>query len=150
MASDAPEARAGLAHLTTLVTRVAEAGRLCVSVPLAVTMIHAAGSGVTLTLINTPLEARDPKLATVMREAILAAVLTGEKTRSANAHREKAHDVDGAERAATRAVGMRAVLRDTEDVLSPGERQLMAEWLDRIAQTAADAKVRAPKRGRGR
>src|ERR671916_1649237 len=59
-----------------LVQRVAEAGRLRVGVENAVQMIHAAGLGVTLTLIGTRPEERDPALSGATREAILAAVTT--------------------------------------------------------------------------
>lgn len=125
--SEAPEAREGEALLTALVTRVAEAGRLRVTVPLAVKMIHAAGCGVTLALIGAPSEARDPRLSSVMREAVLDATLAEEAIAK----------VEGAERIAARAVGLRAVLKDAV-VLSPGERQLMEEWLDRMAEGHRD------------
>src|ERR671921_1165691 len=61
-----------------LVSRVAEAGRLRVEVERAARMIHAAGSGVTLALIGTEPEDRDPALSEATREAILAAVTTDE------------------------------------------------------------------------
>ena len=125
-ASDLPEAREGLAHLTMLVTRVAEAGRLRVSVPLAVKMIHAGGCGATFALIGTPAAARDPQLSNAMRESVLSAILSGESTR----------DVKGG--VAPRAVALRAVLNEADGVLSPGEMQLMGEWLDRISDPAED------------
>src|SRR5918997_424806 len=59
-----------------LVRRVAEAGRLRVGVESAAAMIHAAGSGVTLALIDTRPEERDPALSEAIREAILATVTT--------------------------------------------------------------------------
>src|SRR5256885_16987873 len=64
----------GVALLQELVARVAEAGRLRVDVARATDLIHAAGTGVTLTLAAIPPEARDPRLSETMREAILAAV----------------------------------------------------------------------------
>jgi AcrR family transcriptional regulator len=141
IASEGPEARAGQAWLTALVTRVAEAGRLRMSVPLAVKIIHAAGCGVTLTLITMPPEARDPKVATAMRQVVFASILAG----------EKAFGAEGTGRISARAVSLRAVLSEADDVLSAGERQLMAEWLDRIVETADEgAMAHAPKRGRGR
>ena len=95
-----------------LVSRVAEAGRLRVSVERAARMIHAAGSGVTLTLISTEPGERDPALSVATREAILAAVT------------------------ANRAVALNAVLFEAEAGLTPGEQALLSEWLDRIADPA--------------
>ncbi len=62
--------------LRGLVRRVAEAGRLRVGVERAARMIHASGVGVTLTLIGTEREDRDPALSEITREAVLAAVTT--------------------------------------------------------------------------
>ena len=110
-----------------LVQRVAEAGRLRVGVERAVRMIHAAGSGVTLTLIGTKPGDRDPALSEATREAILAAVTTDEPD-------GKATEGDGPDRVASRAVTLKAVLSEAE--LTPGERALLSEWLDRIADPA--------------
>ena len=112
-----------------LVSRVAEAGRLRVGVERAVGMIHAAGSGVTLALIGTEPKDRDPALSEATREAVLAAVTTdgpdGEATGG-----------DGRDRAANRAVALKAVLSEAEAGLTPGERALLSELLDRIADPA--------------
>ena len=107
-----------------LVRRVAEAGRLRVGVERAADMIHAAGSGVTLTLIGAEPEDRDPGLSEATREAILAAVITDEIT---GVEDESAGDG----RVANRAVALKAVLSETTG-LTPGERALLSEWLDRI------------------
>jgi AcrR family transcriptional regulator len=53
----------GVALLQGLVARIAEAGRLRVDVAHATDLIHAAGTGVTLTLAATPPEERDPRLS---------------------------------------------------------------------------------------
>lgn len=141
LTADGPEALAGEAHLTALVTRVAEAGRLRMSIPLAVKLIRAAGCGVTLTLIATPPEQRDPKLATKMRDAVFAAILADEKPLGSTT-----------EGLATRAVSLRVVLNEAEDILSAGERQLMAEWLDRMVEPADEGRTKkaAAKRKRER
>ncbi len=73
-AVNAQAARDGAAILHGLVARAAEAGRLRVSVPHAAHLIAAAGEGVTLSLIATPPEARDPRLSAAMREAVIAAI----------------------------------------------------------------------------
>jgi AcrR family transcriptional regulator len=112
-----------------LVSRVAEAGRLRVEVQRAARMIHAAGSGVTLTLIGTEPEERDPALSEATREAVLAAVTT-------DGPDEEATGGDDCGRAANRAVALKAILPEAEEELTPGERALLSEWLDRIADPA--------------
>jgi AcrR family transcriptional regulator len=123
--TDAPEARDGYARLEALVSRVAESGQLRVSVPRAARLIHAGACGVTLSLISTPPEDRDLSLSDAMREAVFAAILT--------ATAPTAKVTNGLDRMAARAVALRAVLAETSDVLSAGERQLLGEWLDRLA-----------------
>jgi AcrR family transcriptional regulator len=128
-------AREGEAHLHALVARVAAAGRLRVGVPHAARLIAAGGNGVTLALLATPPEARDPRLSDAMREAVLDAVITAGSPDAAP-RVERA-----AERVAARAVALRAMLAEAPDAarqaLSPAERQLLGEWLDRLA--GADA-----------
>jgi AcrR family transcriptional regulator len=115
---------AGILH--GLVQRVAEAGRLRVGVERAVGMIHATGMGVTLTLIDTEPEDRDPGLSEATREAVLAAVTTDGLDGAAA-------EADGRDRAASRAVSLKAMIPETGADLTPGERALLSEWLDRIA-----------------
>src|SRR5690606_2365438 len=62
--------------LARLVHRVAAAGRLAVPEERAARLVHAAGCGTVLTLIGTPEGERDLELATVAREAVLAAITT--------------------------------------------------------------------------
>ena len=112
-----------------LVQRAAEAGRLRVGVERAAQLIHAAGVGVTLTLLGTEREDRDPALSETTREAVLAAVTT-------DGADEAATPRDGRSRAATRAVALKAVLSEAEAGLTPGEQALLSEWLDRIADPA--------------
>src|SRR5437763_15702792 len=69
-----PVIHEGVAVLQGLVARIAEAGRLRVDVAHATDLIHAAGTGVALTLAATPPEERDPRLSETMREAILTAI----------------------------------------------------------------------------
>ncbi|GAB3228188.1 TetR/AcrR family transcriptional regulator [Glycomyces halotolerans] len=106
-------------RLLLLVERVAEAGRLAVSVLTAARMIRAAGTGVTLSLIGTPPEDRDPDLSRRLREATIGAI-TG-------APAAEAPDF------AARAAGLKAVLGDAEHLVSAGERALLGELLDRLA-----------------
>ncbi|HEX8432397.1 MAG TPA: TetR/AcrR family transcriptional regulator [Longimicrobium sp.] len=123
--ASASAAREGIEVLRGLVARIAEAGRLRVSVAEATRLIHAAGSGVTLSLLAMPAEARESSLSETMREAVLAAVTVPNGPPA---------DPPGAARVATRAVALRAVLDEGSEVLSPAESHLLGEWLDRLAE----------------
>jgi AcrR family transcriptional regulator len=114
-----PAAREAEAMLRGIVERVAEAGRLRVSVERAARLAHAAGMGVVLNLIATPEGERDPELSTTAREMVLTRILTdsAEPSRS---------DLAG------RAIALRAGLAGAT-VLTDAERVLLAEWLDRVA-----------------
>ncbi len=126
---DAPAVREGFTSLLTLVSRVAEAGRLRVSVPHAAELIAAAGQGVTLSLIAKPPEARDPRLSAALCEAVIAAIATAPTPAS------PAQLIPGPGRVAARAVALRAVLAEAPAALSPAERRLLDEWLDRLSAT---------------
>jgi AcrR family transcriptional regulator len=120
----------GVALLRALVARIAEAGRLRVDVAHATDLLHAAGTGVTLTLAATPPEERDPRLCETMREAMLTAITVPVSAETAN---EGADTAPAAERVAVHAVALRALLTEAPNVLSPAERQLLNDWLDRLA-----------------
>ena len=138
-AASAPGRRDGEAILHRLVTRIAEAGRLRVSVPHAARMIAAAGEGVTLSLIATPAGERDLRLSVAMREALLAAI-----TFAPTADDDASDMSPGPGRVAARAATLAAVLAEASPgVLSPAEGHLLAEWLDRLAGAGA---CRAPDR----
>jgi AcrR family transcriptional regulator len=120
----------GVALLQGLVARVAEAGRLRVDVAHATDLLHAAGTGITLTLAATPPAERDPRLSETMREAILTAITVPD---SAEAPDEAHGPAPAAERVAVHAVALRTLLTDAPTVLSPAERQLLNDWLDRLS-----------------
>lgn len=124
--ADAPAKREGEAILLKQVSRIAEAGRLKVSVPHAARLITSAGKGVVLSLIATAPADRDPGLPNSMCDAILGAIVTD--TQADQPRESKSHS-----RVAARAVALRAVLAEAPDVLSSAEQQLMGEWLDRLA-----------------
>ena len=109
---------AGLAVLARRVHRVARAGRLRVAEERAVDLIHACGTGTVLALITKPPETRDD-LAAAAREAVMAAILDESRVEA------------GA--TAAMATGLRANLNDMPD-LTPGERHLLDELLQRIAR----------------
>ena len=137
-------AREGEAHLHALIARVAAAGRLCVGVAHATRLIGAGGNGVTLALLATSPDARDPRLSEAMREAVLAAITVAPPSGDAPSD-EPPGAVPSAARVTARAVALRAVLAEVPNggpnrspgappnVLSPAERHLLAEWLDRLA-----------------
>ena len=113
-------AAAGADVLRARVHRVAEAGRLRVTEPRAVDLIRAAGTGVVLTLIDQPEAERDETLADTAWESVCATILTDPGT-----------TVPGP---AAAAVTLRAALPDLT-ALTPAERTLLADWLDRITES---------------
>ncbi|GII88196.1 TetR family transcriptional regulator [Sphaerisporangium siamense] len=119
-----PAARRAASMLEQIITHIADAGRLKTSVGRAAGMVHAAGVGVTLSLIATAPEERDPEISTVTREAVLGAIVTGDE--------EPGPDPRAG--VAGRAMALRAALAGHETPLSPAERVLLAEWLDRLAR----------------
>lgn len=127
--AEGPAVREGATILAGVVRRIAEAGRLRATEERAVHLIHAAASGVTLTLIGQPEGQRDLALSTMAREAIIAAITT-----------EAPYDPSDTG-PVTAAVSLRAVLPQT-DALSPHERGLLEEWLDRIATAPASERQR--------
>ncbi|WP_432968289.1 TetR/AcrR family transcriptional regulator [Dactylosporangium sp. CA-233914] len=116
--ADPPAAVAAAEILAGQVRRVAEAGRLRVTEERAAHLIHAAGCGMTLTLIALPPERRDRQLPALAREAVIAAVTTD------TAPDRRAGAVAG-------AVAVRAALPSAAG-FTPAERALMTEWLDRF------------------
>ncbi|SDH71270.1 TetR/AcrR family transcriptional regulator [Agrococcus jejuensis] len=110
--------RAAHGRLTMLISRIAAVGRLVVSVPTAVEMVQATGTGLTLQLIGTPPAERDLTLPGRMLESVLATI-TGERTEQAST--------------SAWAASLLSELDGLDAVLSPGERALAAELLQRIA-----------------
>lgn len=115
-------AAAGLGVLRQRIRAVARAGRLRTSEERAVALVHAAGVGTVLTLLEDPPERRDPGLSAAAYEAIVAAI-TGEAGAAADAGPRGA------------AAALRASL-DGIGALTPGERHLLDELLARIADGA--------------
>lgn len=110
---------AGIAILRERIERIARAGRLRMPVKRAVGLIHAAGVGLVTTLLAIPEEERDPHLSPLTRDSMIASIIT-------NPFVQQHADL------ASLAVGLRSHL-DNAAVLSPGERLLLGELLDRLA-----------------
>ena len=108
---------AGLKVLARRVHRVARAGRLRVTEEHAVDLIHACGTGTILSLIAEQPNVR-VDLAAAAREAVMAAILDEPRPET--------------QAVAAMATGLRARLADIP-ALTPGERHLLDELLQRIA-----------------
>ncbi len=130
--AQSPAQREGQAILRQLITRVAESGRLGVSIDHAVRMISAACRGVALSLIGTPAEERDAHLSHDTREAVISAITV------APAAQLGGDASNGVSRVAARAVSLRAVLASAPAVLSSAEQHLLGEWLDRLSAPTND------------
>ena len=112
-----PATAAGIEILRARVHRVAVAGRLRVSERRAVDLIHAAGTGAVISLVSTPPDERDMRLAETMYNAVSREILAD------------ASAVSGGQTLAA-AVTLRAIT-PTIRGLSRAEKELMTEWLDR-------------------
>ncbi|XVV16116.1 TetR/AcrR family transcriptional regulator [Actinoplanes sp. CA-131856] len=107
----------GLRHM---ITRVAAAGRLRMSVERAAEVMHGAGVGTILTLISEPSDRRDLAAAEVAREMVIATITTDSGGQPSSG-------------AAASAMALRAALDGQAAPLSEGERTLLLEWLNRLA-----------------
>ncbi|HEY0179531.1 MAG TPA: TetR/AcrR family transcriptional regulator [Dokdonella sp.] len=108
---------AGLRVLARHVRAIAAAGRLRIREARAVDLIHAAGLGTVLTLLER--EPRDLALSATARDAVIQAITLDAPVRASPTP-------------ATAAIALRAVLDDAPQ-LSAGERALLDEWLARLA-----------------
>jgi hypothetical protein len=113
-------AATGSEILMARIHRVAEAGRLRVTERRADELVRAAGTGVVFTLIDQAEDERDQGLAETAWAAVCAAILVD----------DEAVVVPGP---AAAAVTLRAALPELS-ALTAGERTLLGEWLDRIAE----------------
>jgi len=120
-----PATDAGADVLAVRVRRLAEAGLLAVPEPQAVGLIHAAGTGAVLALLHQPAENRDTSLADTMLEAVLRSVLTTTPALSAS-------------NLAPLAIAFGTVVPHLPG-LTAGERQLLAEWVDRTISEISGA-----------
>jgi AcrR family transcriptional regulator len=120
-------AEAGVEILRTRIRNIAAAGHLRVDEDLAVDLVQAAGSGAVLTLLGLPPDRRNPRLPDAMFDAVVTTIAT--PAQSADGARPQTIEAG----ATTAANALRAHLPDL-DMLTPGERQVLGEWLTRITQ----------------
>jgi AcrR family transcriptional regulator len=115
-------ARESLEILRQLVARIGEHGLLRMSIKRATEVTHGAAVGYVLSQIRVTPEERDPQLSGIVRESTLAAIAT------VGSQHPTPSDLPG------RAVALReALLGDPDGALTPTEKAMMAEWLDRLA-----------------
>ena len=112
--------------LLGLLERVAAAGRLRMPPDAAARLIHATNTGVTLSLISTPVHERDADLSSRAREAILTATTNDAPSRP-----------DAS--LAARALALDAALTQHPHPLTPTEAALLHDWLHRLATTTTTA-----------
>lgn len=117
-----PAIVAGAKLLRARIHNIAKAGRLSVSEDRAVALIHSTCVGTVLTLLRQPEGSRDLGLSEAARESAMAAI-TGEGAAAKSGP-------------ATAAATLRSTL-DDNTILSAGEKLLLAELLDRIANESA-------------
>jgi AcrR family transcriptional regulator len=120
-------ARESLDILHRWISRIGDHGLLRMSVNRAVEFVHAAAMGLVLSQIRVPPEERDAELSAITREYAIAAIATDGSRQPAPS------DLPG------RAVALReALLNNINGALTPGEKAMMAEWLDRLADRVSD------------
>jgi AcrR family transcriptional regulator len=114
----------GEAHglLRTALDRCAAVGRLAISSDIAAQLVMSANSGIALALITRPEIYHDPRISERVRDAVFATILTADGDAQSTAGLASA--------AATIASALR---NDPPAALSPGERELLAEWMTRLA-----------------
>ncbi|MFE7753227.1 TetR/AcrR family transcriptional regulator [Streptomyces sp. NPDC057428] len=115
--------REAVAGLQQIMKRAADAGLLRMSVERATALMHANGTGVVFVLLGTPPDQRDPGLSAAARDNVLAAITGGV--------RRVEHPPSGI---GHRATALREALQGCDaSTLSDGERILLTEWLNRLA-----------------
>ncbi|HEY3468452.1 MAG TPA: TetR/AcrR family transcriptional regulator [Amycolatopsis sp.] len=107
------------ALLLELFTPLARDGRLRVEAAEAARQFAAANSGVTLSLIAQPEESRDLAMSAQVRESVLAGLLAEPPAAGSSV--------------GTLAVALSTALTDDVDALTTTERQMLREWLHRLA-----------------
>lgn len=119
--ADSPAAAAGMAVLRAKVDRVAAAGRLRVAPERAAELLHAAATGIVLSLRGVHDERQRRTFPDAMWDAVLRAVVTDPPLAPLAPTGDD-----------TAAVVAFATVVPRLTVLSPAERTLLVQWLDRV------------------
>lgn len=123
-----PAGERAVAGLHRMITQVAAAGRLRMSVERAAQVMHSAGVGTILTLISQTEDVRDLPAAREAREMVLATITDAGPAGTAGTAGSAM-----ALRAAIEGGAEGGVEGGVELPLSAGERVLLLEWLNRMA-----------------
>lgn len=110
--------------LLRFLDRVAAAGRLQVPAPTAARLLHAAVTGVTLSLIGAPAGDREPDISARMRDTLIGSLTTDPPPAADPGLASRALALDAA---LTAAEGTPLPLRPTETAL-------LRDWLDQLAR----------------
>jgi AcrR family transcriptional regulator len=121
--------------LSTIVERIAQAGRLRLGVGQSVQMLQAGCRGITLSLLEAEPDRRDLALSSHVREAILNAITLPAEESVAAGTTLAAQERQS--RVTRRAVALKAVLPEVV-TLTPGEQLLLGEWLDRLSRSSPE------------
>lgn len=111
--------------LHRLLARLAEQGKLRMSVERATNIMYASGVGAVLTLMRIPSSQRDAQFSTIARENALAAILSHTLTHA------------GSDLPACAVALAEAVRSSQPAALSPSEQAVLVEWLSRLANEAS-------------
>lgn len=114
-----PAVQAAAHILEGLVERVAQSGRLLRGVTSTAQIIHSAGCGVVMTLMQIPPHERDMTVSASVREAVLSSLTTDA--------------VPVLEGTAPHAVALRSSLQTPDERFTNAELGLLREWLDRLS-----------------
>lgn len=103
------------------IARIADDGRLRMSAERATDLFQSCGVGFVITQLTMPAAKRDPELSDIARENAIASIVI----------------TSGAGKARStltgRATALRQAIEDNDVPLTYAERELMKEWLGRIA-----------------
>ncbi|MCO5969584.1 TetR/AcrR family transcriptional regulator [Actinoallomurus soli] len=119
-----PAADEAGAFLLRFLDRAADAGRLRVPPVLSARLCLAAVTGVTLSLIGTPAEDRDPELSPRTRDILIDSLITDPPPAADSG-------------LASRALALDAAIATAGEggfPLRPAETALLRDWLDRLAR----------------
>lgn len=107
--------------LQTAIARIADEGKLRMSVERATELFQSCGVGFVITQISVPAARRDRELSEIALGNALAGIMV--KTPTSKVRNTLAG----------RATALRQALGGDDVPLTPAERDLMVEWLNRIA-----------------
>ena len=120
-----------IARLRRMVDRIAAAGRLRISVERATEIVHGGGVGVVVTQLAIAPDDRDPALPGVMWETVRSAIIA-----EGDEARQRPAPAEGDDALARHANALRQALPAAPaGTLTAAERNLLTEWLGRLADT---------------